>query len=379
VFRQRSSRYSQRPRLAGDGGMTRYVDLAIIGCGIVGAMTVRAAAARFKGTVGIFERYRVSSGTTGLSGGLMPLIGPSAACLELAHRSRKLYEEMLAEQHGLPIDPRICYWVHPLAGVDQLEQALGRKLSFGSEVPDELREHYPSFRLPDDHVLARDDRVWSASAQVLTRRIVEQQLAEHPAAFTLLEGVGIETIDRHDEGFRLERTDGEITLANRVIVGVGPWVKLGPVRQWAANRNLRTRRTICIHLEGEVSKFTPVLMMYGAGAVVLPVPGSNKTLVSYFSDAWDVEPKPNELCVSGRDRDVVLGIVARCLPGIESHYVGGQVFCDAYSSDKTPLVEEIDSLPGCVAIGGCSGAGVRLAPGLAEAAMTLVLSNSRKG
>jgi glycine/D-amino acid oxidase-like deaminating enzyme len=365
--------------MVGHNGMTTHVDLAIVGCGIVGAMTVRAAAARFSGSVGIFERYRVSSGTTALSGGLMPLIGPSAASLELALRSRKLYAQMLAEEGSLPIDRRVCYWIHPAASVRQLQQALGRKLPFTTEVPDELREHYPSFRLPDGHVLARDDRVWSASAQALTRRIVEKQLAEHPASFTLLEGVGIETIGKRGEEFQLERTDGEITHARRVIVGVGPWVTLGPVKQWAANRNLRTKRTICIHLEGEVSKDTPVLMMYSAGAVVLPVPGSNKTLVSYFSEDWDVEPKPNELCVSGRDRDVTLGIVTRCLPGVESRYVGGQVFCDAYSDDKTPLVEEIDFLPGCVAIGGFSGSGVRLAPGLAEDAMSLVLSNSRKG
>jgi glycine/D-amino acid oxidase-like deaminating enzyme len=359
--------------------MMKHVDLAVVGCGIVGAMTVRAAAARFGGSVGIFERYRVSSGTTALSGGLMPLIGPSAASLELALRSRKRYAEMLAEEGNLPIDRRVCYWIHPAASVRQLEQALGRNLSFSTEVPDVLREHYPSFRLPDEHVLARDDRVWSASAQALTRRIVDKQLAEHPTSFTLLEGVGIETIGRHGEGFQLLRTDGEITSASRVIVGVGPWVTLGPVKQWAAERKLRTRRTICIHLEGEVSRATPVLMMYAAGMVVIPVPGSNKTLVSYFPEDRDVEPKPSELCVSGRDRDVSLGILARCLPGVESRYVGGQVFCDAYSDDKTPLVEEIDGLPGCVAIGGCSGSGVRLAPGLAEDAISLVLSNSRNG
>jgi hypothetical protein len=94
-------------------------------------------------------------------------------------------------------------------------------------------------------------------------------------------------------------------------------------------------------------------------------------LFSFRADQWDVEPKKHALEISTRDRALALGIVDRYRLGSPDDYLGGRVFCDAYTPTGEPLAERVGDTPIVIA-GAGSGAGFRLSPGLADEALRLL-------
>lgn len=354
------------------------IDIAIIGGGIIGSMVAHyARAADSKAKLILFDRYTVSSGSTYLSGGLMPLIGPSSTALALAHRSRGLYQKLLAENPDFPIEERPAYWLFPKSRKVDLETSLGKSLDAQSQPSVELLDYYPDLSLPENYLIAQDDTVWWASAADVTCRLVDDVVSSGNGKVTLTEGVSIREIDRHNGLFLLHRSDGQVTRARRVIISTGPWVIFEPTQAWARNQQIRLKRTVCLHLQGKPRDDAPVLLFYDERAFMLPLPKKGRTLLNYTADEWDVDPILGEMQITEKDRVTALNILSKFLPSHVSDYTGGQVFCDAYTPQHIPYVNELNSTPGCVVIGGCSGSGVRFAPGLAKQALEISSINTQ--
>lgn len=347
-------------------------DCAVVGGGILGAMAyhyARLAAPHSRHI--LFERNTIGCGSTGYSGGLMPIIGPTQAALSMALRSRDLYRNLLAADPATPVFQRDTYWIVPKERRPDLEAAVGRPLAGRDTLPAELQDIYPDLRLPDGYLIAFDDRVWVADPYRLTHRLAMHEAGSDGPESMVVEGIEIEDIVREKGGLRLKRSDGRSTRARRVIVAPGPWMNQGPTHTWADDMAIRTKRTVCLHFRRSVASPAPVLIFYDEQAFILPLPDRHRILMNYTADEWDVSPQIGEMHITEKDTSIALGILERFVPGLVDEYTGGQVFCDAYAPHRRPRIESVDALPGCVLLAGGSGSGVRLAPALAERAIDL--------
>lgn len=347
-------------------------DCAIVGGGILGAMAyhyARQAAPHSRHI--LFERNTVGCGSTGYSGGLMPVIGTTPAALSMAERSRELYRGLLAADPAAPVLRRDTYWILPAERRTDLETALGRALEVSDTVPASMREIYPDLRLPENHIIAFDDRVWVADPYRLTRSLLTHRAGYDGPDSMVVEGVEIVGIDREQGCLRLDRSDGRSTRVRRVIAAPGPWVVRGATGSWAGESGIRTKRTVCLHFRRTAPHPAPIVIFYEEQAFILPQPERHRILMNYTAEEWDVAPHIGEMHITEKDNSTALGILERFLPNMVDDYTGGQVFCDAYAPHRRPKVERVDALPGCVMLAGGSGSGVRFAPALAEQAIKL--------
>jgi len=347
-------------------------DCAIVGGGILGTMAYHyASLAAPRNRHILFERNTIGCGSTGYSGGLMPIIGTTTAALSMAERSRELYWNLLAADPVAPVGQRDTYWILPNERRPDLEAAVGRAMEARDILPPELRGIYPDLRLPENYIIAFDSQVWVADPYRLTQRLLMQAVDAGGPGSMVIEGVGIEDIVREDGCLRLDRSDGRSTRVRRVIAAPGPWVTRGATGTWADESGIRTKRTVCLHFRRTVPHPAPVVIFYDEQAFILPQPERHRILMNYTAEEWDVTPLIGEMHITENDNSTAFGVLGRFLPNLMKDYTGGQVFCDAYAPHRQPKVEYIDALPGCVMLAGGSGSGVRFAPALAERAIEL--------
>lgn len=349
-------------------------DLAVVGGGIVGAM-VSHYAKRLKPRPSqvVFDRFKFGAGATSLSGGLMPLVGQSPSALSLAARSRALYADLFTLGDEAPVRCQPTYWVVPKERQQQLYAALGRERDGQVDTNSSGTPH--SLVVPAGYTTVRDDSVWAADAEVAARLL----LAQAAPGDQQIEGVSVDSIEGQADAFRVHRRDGLVTTARRVILAPGPWILKGPTAQWAREAGVRVKRTVCLHLRERTTGEFPALVFFAERAFLLPQPKLGRSLFSYTAEEWDVEPIHGDLGMSQKDRAVALGILDRFLPSRVADYIGGQVFCDAYTPEQSPRVGLLGDQAGCVVVGACSGSGVRLAPGLAQQALELAFHGETKG
>lgn len=347
-------------------------DCAVVGGGIFGAMAYHYARAEAPNSrLILFERNTIGCGSTGYSGGLMPVIGPTQTAMALALQSRSLYEDMLAADPSTPLSERDTYWIFPRERLSELEAAVGRSLDVQDTLLPELLKIYPELRLPDGYLIAFDNSVWVADPYHLTQRLITQTASSNSGESVVAEGIEILKIVKGDAHLQLHRSDGGVTRARRVIIATGPWVTRAPTRAWADDKGIRIKRTACLHFRRSLAGSAPVLIFYGEQAFILPQPERDRILMNYTAEEWDVSPLIGEMQVTEKDTSMAFGILEQFLPDLARDYSGGQVFCDAYAPHRRPWVEALDALPGCIMLAGGSGSGVRFAPGLAKQALSL--------
>jgi hypothetical protein len=110
------------------------------------------------------------------------------------------------------------------------------------------------------------------------------------------------------------------------------------------------------------------VVLWEDDAFLLPLPERGHCLFSYTNTTWDVDPR-GSIAMTDEDVDAALRVLEPRSPGLAGGYAGGRAFCDSYTAECVAALEEQEGL---AEIGGCSGSGVRLAPGLATAALASV-------
>jgi hypothetical protein len=96
-------------------------------------------------------------------------------------------------------------------------------------------------------------------------------------------------------------------------------------------------------------------------AFVLPLAEEAMSLFSYRTTTWSVDPDQRRILTPDEVADA-MAVLERRSSHLAASYAGSRTFCDGYTEAWIPSVRHTDGL---VAVGGCSGSGVRLASGLA--------------
>lgn len=173
-------------------------------------------------------------------------------------------------------------------------------------------------------------------------------------------------------------SNGTTIHASHVISCVGAWLPnwIEPFSGFAKASTVRNKRVFALRIELDACNHNWRAIGWGdKGIFLFPHGRTGQYILSVKHDEWDVKPdQPGSLPIEVENRaKAFLDEVV----GPNSWRITEQrVFMDTYSNSFTPIVELLPGMENRVTVvTGTHGSGIRLAPGLADIAAQLCLSN----
>jgi len=351
--------------------MTDRYDLAIVGGGIVGAWTLYLATLRHpRWRIVLVDRYRVGEGATAHSAGVLLATGRSARERRLAAISADLYGNIRAP-FGLSTTRADVFWVVDARSNDEVRAvAVDFSIDGGSVAQAELEHRVGvSMHLDDTHTVLRGGTAISHEPGLIAKSLISAGLCS--ANVSCVEGVAVTMIQPSAVGAELRLADGRAFHAKRSVIAIGPWIAEQPFEPFANAHGVRIKKVVALHIDRPPQPDAVAVFFPKDDAYLMPLPARNQWLFSFHCDEWDCRPRKHALEINDRDRDVAKEVLRRYLPELADLCCGGRVFCDAYTSTGEPLVQ-LDPSRAAVFAGAGSGAGFRLAPGIASEALQLI-------
>ncbi|MCH7232178.1 FAD-binding oxidoreductase [Glycomyces sp. L485] len=320
------------------------VDIAIIGGGIIGAVTAYEAAAAFPDAhIAVVERGLVGRGATGRSAGVHFPRGATERVRSMTEHSHRYWQRLAAEL-DLPLHPTDAT---VLASADRAASIRDAYLRLGPET-----DTVPGARewtLQGCHY---------ADVEGVARAI----LTELRPRAAVWEGVEVAVLEA-DDGWRLTLGHGERLRARRVVLAPGPWIAHPAWAEFVAPLGLRVKKIVAAHIDAVPGPDDALEVLDDEDAFVLPLHHRGHFLFSYTCDDWDVDPDTVERGLAPADLADARAVLERYAPELAPLCRSGRVFCDAYSPAREPVVAELR--PGLVFAGAAGGSGYRLAPAIA--------------
>jgi D-arginine dehydrogenase len=351
---------------------SKLFDLTIVGGGIVGTVAAYLAHRhRPDWRVLVLERHLVGQGATRASAGFdLPFEGTDRK-RRMAAQSREIFQELRETVPGVRIFEHPLFLVGTRDNVERMRSGLSPGLvDAAPNETESLRKIFSGLRWDEDQVLLRAGRgLWSDASGVTDALMA--QLAKC-ADLTLWEGTEVRRIDRLGDEVRLSLGDGREILSRRALVATGPWLLAGPGGEAASDAGARLKKVVALHVAVQPPPGAPIVLFLDDDAFLLPTIERGRWLFSFTSQEWDCTPDASRLRISAEDRESALGVLQRYVPGWVDRCNSGQLFCDAYTPDRDPLVTTLPDSPSVVIAGGASGSGYRLAPGIAHEALGLL-------
>ncbi|MGW5482376.1 NAD(P)/FAD-dependent oxidoreductase [Streptomyces sp. NPDC004008] len=347
-------------------------DLAVVGTGVIGALTAYYACLREPGLrILLVSHGSREHGATALSAGFDTLTGRDAAHRELALRSTELFKELAGELPGLPRRDLAVRWVVARTGAGALDATLAdgsRTAPVDEGHRQALSQVFPGLRVGGDQVLLSSAPMAVGGPRALADRLLDHVLGR-PGSM-LAEGFRVTGIRRDGRRLELTASDGSVLTTRRAVVAPGPWALDGPVADAARARGARVKKVVAFHVLTPPPPGAPALVFEDDDAFLLPDEPGGRWILSITSPDWDRGPD-GPLAIGPHDRALALTLLERHVPGFVPHLTGGRVFSDCFTPGHLPVVETAGDPDVVMAIGG-SGSGYRLAPALAEHALTLL-------
>ncbi len=355
--------------------MAREYDLVIVGGGIVGAWTLWLARRRFpQWRILLVERFKHSDGATAHSAGVLLATGRTPRERRLAAFGAEHYREIRTSL-ALRTSAAEVFWVTDAAHVRALRDvAVDFSIDSEPAAPACLLDRLMGpLSLGASEVLLRGGTAVSHDPPAIARALIEASLQS--SNVSCVEGVALQDVRAGESGVQARLDDGAMVRAARAVVAVGPWLACEPFTSLFGAlpgvSELRIKKVVALHVDLAPPPDAAAVFLPEADAYLMPLPLRRQWLFSFRADEWDVRPQKHALEIAERDRAIALGIVDRYRLGARDAFVGGRVFCDAYTPSGEPLVERVPNAPIVIA-GAGSGAGFRLSPGLADEALCLL-------
>ncbi|GAB3651897.1 hypothetical protein GCM10028833_23710 [Glycomyces tarimensis] len=324
------------------------VDIAVIGGGVIGAVTAYEAAAAFPDAgIAVLERGLLGQGATARSAGVHFPRGASERVRSMTEYSHRYWQRLAAEL-DLPLHPT---GATVLASADRADAVRENYLRLGPETARETET-------------LSGAREWSlhgchyADVEGVARAI----LTELRPRATVWEGVEVTALDAGD-GWLLSLGHGERLRARRVVLAPGPWIAHPAWAGLLAPLGLRVKKIVAAHIDVDPAPGDTLAVFDDEDAFVLPLHHRGHFLFSYTCDDWDVDPDTVERGLAQADLADARAVLERYAPELAPLCRSGRVFCDAYSPVREPVITELR--PGLVFAGAAGGSGYRLAPAIA--------------
>jgi D-arginine dehydrogenase len=332
---------------------------AVVGAGIIGCRAARELASRAPATpVTVLDRDAAGTGASRRSAGLHLLRGSSDRTRRMSAYSHAYYADLRHRQPRLPIYPVGA------SVVTAREDGITSYLPAAAPVPAAA----PPVTLPPG---ARAWRI-TGSHYCDVYRLTEELAAQLRPRMTFLEGVAVTGIEAGpDRVTVLGGTGARLEVAG-VILAPGPWLAAPAWRDLVVPLGLRVKRVIALHIGHEPGPADEAVLFDDDDAFLLPMADRGRWLFSYSSREWDVDPDGPVTGLTAAELNEARDCLRRYSPALADACDGGQVFCDAYSPEREPVVQPLDPAGRIVFAGAACGSGYRLGPAIAAEAVGLL-------
>jgi glycine/D-amino acid oxidase-like deaminating enzyme len=338
--------------------------IAVVGAGIVGCLVAREIQERDpSANVIVIDRDGVGSGASRRSAGLHFPRGASGRVRRMTAYSQTWYGRLRQADPAVPIYPLD---LSVIAGTDRTDELHRAYLPSASLTPAVI---------PNDQVLVPDDaQAWTAQgcqyADVYGLSLHLSRALRQSARFQ--EGLAVTGVTSTPDGVRLGLHSGDEIVADRVVLAPGPWIGAPAWRDLVAPHAVRVKKVVALHIEQRPSRHDPCIVLHDEDAFLLPMTHRGHWLFSYTCQEWDVDPDRLTDGLLAEDLAQARDTLARYAPALAVHCTSGRVFCDAYTTDREPLVRTLDPAERIVFAGGGNGSGYRLGPAIAAETVDLL-------
>ncbi len=353
-------------------------DLIIIGAGIIGAFASFFARKRHpEWTLGLIDKSEVGSGATFYSAALDIPYGHTPLRYKLSKRSRSLYAELRNEFPALPIKDLNLYGITDQKNVQKIRSRLTQQGAKSSpeKIPSIL-DAYPFLRFPVQTTVITGFNATQALNNTVPHLLAEDYCKENNL-LSVARNTKVTSVVFRQGIYELQTEGGQCFRAKRVIQSTGPWINEFLAPGLISNQHVRIKKIVAFHIYKQPNKNDPVFYFFDDDAFLMPKYEDNYWLFSFKCDHWDVVPEINTLSIDKNDAEKARLILTKYAPQFAGLCTEGRVFCDAYTQDDDPVIEEVKGHPNYVIAGAAAGSGYRLAPAIAEEALN-IFENDKK-
>jgi D-arginine dehydrogenase len=344
-------------------------DLLIIGGGILGVSCAYFARKKFPQLkIALLEKTLIGKGATDFSAYLDFPYGTTGFKKELAVKSRILFREMALDFPGMPIDKMPFIGISETAKINSVMVNLtetgaliGKDATYKQRVPE-------GFILPED--CSHFYNLEAAHAYSNMATFMMPWLAANNVM--LYEGTEVTHIG-HPMEYHVKTNYGTTFAAGKIVDARGPWLKNRYTARYADEHNLRIKKIVALHFDVNPAKNDPVVYFFDKDSFVLPQPRLARYLFSYRCEDWDMDIEKDIFKITDKNLSDALHVLNLYNPAMAKQCTGGRAFCDLYSPDGNPVIEQIEE--NYILVGAPGGSGFRLAPAMAERAIKLIEKN----
>lgn len=344
-------------------------DLTIVGAGIVGTLAAYFANKKNKTCkILLVDKQLIGHGATAFSAGLDYPYAHNQEKLTLTRESIALWREV--EHHIQNATTKMpFYGITSNKNCDKfISNFLGDSLVTENALEDFKSSHNVSVKsnqaLLSGGVCSHYD----------TRAVLSQltQLLLYKKNLDVWEGLSVDEISPLNGSFQLSLSDDTLVTSKKILLALGPWAVSSDFLELFQPLELRTKRIVTLHINTPEPIQESTICLLDEDAFLLPIAKSNRYIFSFTRFSWDCSPDTSAFTLTKKDKEEGLAILRRYFPKLVNYCHGGQVFCDAYSENLTPVMRESNKHSGLVIASGGSGSGFRLAPSMAMHSINLL-------
>lgn len=351
-------------------------DVLVVGAGVIGSSVAFHATVRGLGRVEVLDRGTAGSGMSGRSSALVRTHYPFAPEVELALRSRTIFDAW-PDLVGRPSVIRQTGWLKIVSRdeVSHLRANVETQRRLGATVelvtPDALHSIAPELRTDDIDLAAWEERGGYGDGAAVAGDFLaaarNNGAAYRPA--TTVRG-----LVRHGNRISGVKTDDGVVSADVVVLAAGVWT---PPLLHEAGIDLpltleSSRVAILRHTEGEGASVATTDAV--TGAYFRPEHGRMSTVVGGHHTVGTIpDPDHAPLSVDAGDlADVVENASRRAPRLLDAGISGGTFGVYDMTPDTRPMLGALPGADGLVLAVGFSGMGFKISPAVGESIAALI-------
>jgi glycine/D-amino acid oxidase-like deaminating enzyme len=346
--------------------MNSNYDITIIGGGIIGLFTAYLASKKFAGAnILVVDQNFKPTGATFYSIALDIPYGNSKEIQELSRISRNYFSQL---------DKIISYKRQKIPFIGITDQNNFKTLtSKFNNSPQYIEKKNLEVKLNQNETVFSKLDAWQSIPYDYLEELKDLIIAEKKVK--MLYGLKILAVEKNNTGFVVKTSRGVIINTKNVINAAGPWLldetwKTEVKKLEVDQIEVKTKKIISYHLP---FRFKTGIFLFDHDAFITPkLDTPNESIYSFRSNEYDVKPIVGEITINEKNNKKALELFNTYFPNKLNFnsfsLLEGRCFCDTYS--KTPIAKKISK--GYIIAGGGSGSGFRLAPGIAEKAISFI-------
>lgn len=345
---------------------TREYDILIIGGGVIGIFCAYYASQAWPHKkIAIMDKGMLGKGVTAYSACLDFPYGVTAYKRKLTGKSQGLFSELMEKYPELPV-ARV-----PFVGIAH-QRSIGEVLS-NITAPGAQKGMVASFHqhVPAGFQLGEGNKYFHQLHAQYAYNDITYALALELAReqkITIYEGTEATSLDKPADKYVVATNYGVSLKAGAIIDATGPWMNKGFSAASIAYRQTRIKKIVALHIDEAPPANAPIIYLFNDDAFFLPQPHLSRWLFSYRCEDWDLDIYKDDFKISPANYSDASNVLRKYNEGLHSRIAGGRAYCDLYSPDGDPIIETPDT--GYVIVGAPGGSGFRLAPALAQSAIS---------